>query len=101
MKMLLVADGQLAWTTPAARRWRRSPRTRGANGSIQTLAELQDKLTGQGFLLLNASLVFRKHVAPPSRCPRLAAVPADRAGRRWRASANRRRWSCGARSPSS
>jgi uracil-DNA glycosylase len=31
---------------------------------IQTLAELQDNLIGEGFLLLNASLVFRKHVAP-------------------------------------
>jgi uracil-DNA glycosylase len=33
-------------------------------GSIQTLADLQDNLTAQGFLLLNASLVFRSHVAP-------------------------------------
>ena len=64
MKMLLVADGQLqledtggAAMAPVAAAARR-------NGSIQTLAQLQDNLTVQGFLLLNAALVFRKHVAP-------------------------------------
>jgi len=64
MKMLLVADGQLqadetggSALVPVARRAR-------TNGSIQTLAQLQDKLLGQGFLLLNAALVFRKHVPP-------------------------------------
>ena len=30
----------------------------------QTRAELQHKLLGQGFLLLNAALVFRPHVPP-------------------------------------
>ena len=34
------------------------------NGSIQTLAQLQDNLTRHGFLLLNAALVFRPHVPP-------------------------------------
>lgn len=64
MKMLLVADGQLdaadtggAALAPVAARAL-------AGGAIQTLAELQARLTGQGFLLLNASLVFRAHVAP-------------------------------------
>jgi uracil-DNA glycosylase len=64
MKMLLVADGQLtagdtsgAALAPVAARARE-------NGSIQTLAQLQDNLTHQGFLLLNAALVFRPHVAP-------------------------------------
>jgi uracil-DNA glycosylase len=64
MKMLLVADGQLqpgetagAALTPIAAAAR-------GNGSIQTLAQLQDNLTAQGFLLLNATLVFRPHVAP-------------------------------------
>jgi uracil-DNA glycosylase len=64
MKMLLVADGQLdpndtsgAALAPVAARAR-------ANGSIQTLAELQENLTRNGFLLLNAALVFRPHVAP-------------------------------------
>jgi len=64
MKMLLVADGQLseddtggAALAPVAKRAR-------SDGSIQTLAQLQDNLHGQGFLLLNAALVFRKHVAP-------------------------------------
>jgi uracil-DNA glycosylase len=65
MKMLLVADGQLqpgdtagAALTPIADAARE-------NGSIQTLAQLQDNLTAHGFLLLNAALVFRPHVAPP------------------------------------
>lgn len=65
MKMLLVADGQLdadmtggAAMTPVAARAL-------TNGTVQTLAQLQENLTSHGFLLLNASLVFRKHVAPP------------------------------------
>jgi uracil-DNA glycosylase len=64
MKMLLVADGQLgpadtggAALAPVAAKARQ-------NGSIQTLAQLQDNLTRHGFLLLNASLVFRPHVPP-------------------------------------
>jgi uracil-DNA glycosylase len=64
MKMLLVADGQLspddtggAALAPVVRRLREGD-------AIGTLPELQDKLLGQGFLLLNAALVFRKHVAP-------------------------------------
>jgi uracil-DNA glycosylase len=65
MKMLLVADGQLgagdtggAALAPVAANAR-------CNGSIQTLAQLQDNLTHHGFLLLNAALVFRPHVPPP------------------------------------
>jgi uracil-DNA glycosylase len=64
MKMLLVADGQLqpgetggAALAPVAAQAR-------SNGSIRTLAQLQDNLVAEGFLLLNAALVFRKHVAP-------------------------------------
>ncbi|MES3025584.1 MAG: uracil-DNA glycosylase [Pseudomonadota bacterium] len=64
MKMLLVADGQLdagdtagAAMAPVAQHVR-------ANGAIQTLAQLQENLTGHGFLLLNAALVFRPHVPP-------------------------------------
>ena len=60
MKMLLVADGRLdaADTGGAAI-------ARVSSGElIQTLAQLQDNLTAAGFLLLNASLVFRPHVAP-------------------------------------
>jgi uracil-DNA glycosylase len=65
MKMLLVAGGQLqpgdtggAAMAPVAAAARR-------NGSIQTLAQLHANLTRHGFLLLNAALVFRPHVAPP------------------------------------
>ena len=64
MKMLLVADGRLtagdtggAALAPIAAR-------AASDGSVQTLAQLQANLTAQGFLLLNASLVFRRHVAP-------------------------------------
>ncbi|MBJ7310759.1 uracil-DNA glycosylase [Rugamonas sp. CCM 8940] len=64
MKMLLVADGQLlADNTAGAALAAVAERARGG-AAIQTLAELQAKLIGQGFLLLNASLVFRGHVAP-------------------------------------
>lgn len=64
MKMLLVADGQLdAGDTGAAAMLPVAARAR-AGAAIQTLPELQDKLTRQGFLLLNAALVFRPHVPP-------------------------------------
>jgi uracil-DNA glycosylase len=64
MKMLLVADGKLdasdtggAAMAPVAAQAR-------TDGAIQTLAQLQENLTRQGFLLLNAALVFRAHVPP-------------------------------------
>ena len=66
MKMLLVANGQLdagdtggSAMVPVAQHARSE-----GSGTIQTLAQLQDKLIDHGFLLLNAALVFRKHVAP-------------------------------------
>jgi uracil-DNA glycosylase len=85
MKMLLVADGQLgpgdtggAALSPIAAAARR-------NGSIQTLPQLQENLTRQGFLLLNAALVFRPHVAPVIEArawqPFLQTVLAALAGR--------------------
>lgn len=66
IKMLLVADGQLDLDdTGGAAMAAIALRAQEGNGShIRTLAELQDKLTEQGFLLLNAALVFRAHVAP-------------------------------------
>lgn len=60
MKMLLVADGKL----DAADTGGAAMASVDSGGMIQTLAQLQHNLTGQGFLLLNASLVFRPHVAP-------------------------------------
>lgn len=66
MKMLLVADGQLrqGHTSGAAL----EPVAVVANAPdspwIQTGAALQGKLLDQGFLLLNAALVFRPHVLP-------------------------------------
>lgn len=66
MKMLLVADGQLHLdnTAGAAMAAVASAARSGAGSHILTLADMQRKLTAQGFLLLNASLVFRSHVAP-------------------------------------
>ena len=64
MKMLLVADGQLQPGATGGDALLPVAWQARAGGAIQTLAQLQDKLHGEGFLLLNAALVFRKHVAP-------------------------------------
>lgn len=64
MKMLLVADGRLRLEASGAAALAPIAQAAADDGSIQTLAELQDNLTHHGFLLLNAALVFRKHVAP-------------------------------------
>jgi len=64
MKMLLVADGQLQQDDTGGAAMAPVAAAARSNGSIGTLAQLQDNLTAQGFLLLNAALVFRKHVAP-------------------------------------
>lgn len=66
MKMLMVADGLL---TPEHTRGEAvaavAERAMVANsGFIQTLPDLQENLLRQGFLLLNAALVFRPHVPP-------------------------------------
>ncbi len=66
MKMLLVADGQLDLddTGSGAMAAIALRAQEGSGSHIRTLAELQERLTEQGFLLLNAALVFRHHVAP-------------------------------------
>jgi uracil-DNA glycosylase len=64
MKMLLVADGQLQPDDTGGAAMAPVAAAARGNGWIQTLAQLQDKLTRHGFLLLNAALVFRPHVAP-------------------------------------
>ncbi|MBB5610157.1 uracil-DNA glycosylase [Janthinobacterium sp. S3M3] len=66
MKMLLVADGQLqaGATSGAAMAPVAAAALLPGSGMIQTLPDLQHKLTAQGFLLLNAALVFRSHVPP-------------------------------------
>ncbi len=65
MKMLLVADGQLSvdHTTGEALS-AVADHARASDSTIQTLPELQENLTRQGFLLLNATLVFRTNVPP-------------------------------------
>ncbi|WP_432241084.1 uracil-DNA glycosylase [Herbaspirillum robiniae] len=66
MKMLLVADGalQAGNTSGDALAGISAAARADTQGTIQTLADLQANLEGHGFLLLNASLVFREHVAP-------------------------------------
>ena len=65
MKMLLVADGQLqSGATGGADMAAVAASARGNAAAIQTLPELQANLTAHGFLLLNASLVFRTTVKP-------------------------------------
>lgn len=66
IKMLLVAQGDLdpQHTSGDALAVVAQRALSGADGYIQQLAELQSNLERQGFLLLNATLVFRDHVAP-------------------------------------
>lgn len=66
MKMLLVADAHLRKGHTSGAAMAPVAALANAPGSpwIQTRAELQENLLGQGFLLLNAALVFRAHVPP-------------------------------------
>jgi uracil-DNA glycosylase len=66
IKMLLVADGKLDadQTGIAAMAEFAAKARRPDSGIIATLADLQNNLLQCGFLLLNASLVFREDVAP-------------------------------------
>lgn len=66
MKMLLVADGQLAVekTSGNALAEIASEARAADSNSIQTLAQLQSNLIVNGFLLLNATLVYRAHIPP-------------------------------------
>jgi uracil-DNA glycosylase len=62
---LLVADGQLdVVKTSGDALAPIAAKAMTDSDIIQTLADLQQNLTQQGFLLLNAALVFRPHVAP-------------------------------------
>jgi uracil-DNA glycosylase len=64
MKMLLVADGRLSADNCSSVAMAPIAAAAQSDGTIQTLRELQHNLTEHGFLLLNAALVFRPHVAP-------------------------------------
>ncbi|RZI40971.1 uracil-DNA glycosylase [Herbaspirillum sp. HC18] len=66
MKMLLVADNLLSQDNASGDAMAHISLKARAIGSlfIQTLTELQANLTRHGFLLLNASLVYRPDVAP-------------------------------------
>jgi uracil-DNA glycosylase len=64
MKMLLVAEGKLEADNCAGEALAPVAAAAQHDGSILTLPQLQDNLTTEGFLLLNAALVFRPHVAP-------------------------------------
>ena len=64
MKMLLVADGLLDPADTGAGALAPLAARAAGEGLVATLAELQGNLHHHGFLLLNASLVFRPEVAP-------------------------------------
>jgi uracil-DNA glycosylase len=66
MKLLLVADGSLAADNTGGEAIAKIAVKARAIGSpfIQTLTELQANLTRHGFLLLNATLVYRSDVPP-------------------------------------
>ena len=66
MKMLMVAEGLLSVDATKGEMIAGVSATARANGSgfIQTLPDLQNNLIDEGFLLLNAALVFRSEVAP-------------------------------------
>jgi uracil-DNA glycosylase len=66
MKMLLVADGLLTEESTSGDAMAHVSLKARAIGSpfIPTLTDLQANLTRHGFLLLNATLVYRAHVAP-------------------------------------
>jgi len=66
MKMLMVAEGLLSVDATKGEMIAGVSATARAkdSGFIQTLPDLQNNLTQQGFLLLNAALVFRPEVAP-------------------------------------
>ena len=64
MKMLLVADGRLNPLDTGGSAMAPVAQRASDDGTVQTLAELQENLTAHGFLLLNAALVFRPHVPP-------------------------------------
>jgi uracil-DNA glycosylase len=66
MKMLMVADGLLApeHTSGESVAVVSAQAFSSGSGLIQTLPDLQHNLTAQGFLLLNAALVYRPHVPP-------------------------------------
>lgn len=80
VKMLLVADGLVAPNDTGTTAMARISLRARAIGSpfIQTLPQLQHNLMRHGFLLLNAALVYREHVAPVREArawkPFLAAV---------------------------
>ncbi len=66
MKMLLVADGQLSPSETTGESIRRVSQqvTATESSMIRKLSELQDNLHHNGFLLLNATPVFRPDVTP-------------------------------------
>jgi len=64
MKMLLVAAGHLDADATSGEAMARAAAAARSSAAIRTMAELQDQLIANGFLLLNASLVYRPEVAP-------------------------------------
>src|SRR5450830_1994439 len=65
MKMLLVAGGHVQPDATGGAAMAPVAQAARQGAMIATLDELQANLLDQGFLLLNAALVFRPHVPPP------------------------------------
>ena len=67
VKMLLVADGTIAAEKTGSEAMKKVSAMALSESSayIRTLAEMQDTMLANGFLLLNAALVFRAHVPVP------------------------------------
>lgn len=64
IKMLLVAAGRLQVEATSGAAMAPVAQAAQSDGTIHSLSQLQDNMLHQGFLLLNASLVFRSHVKP-------------------------------------
>lgn len=66
MKMLLLAEGVLTVDNlnPESMAAVSRQAREDASGMIKTMADLHRNFLSKGFLMLNASLVFRSHVAP-------------------------------------
>jgi uracil-DNA glycosylase len=64
MKLLLVTAGHLDADDAHGEAMARAAQAARTSAAIRTMADLQANLIANGFLLLNASLVYRDHVAP-------------------------------------
>lgn len=85
VKMLLVADGMISPDQTGSDTMKEisAIARQEASPFIRTLPEMQETMIANGFLLLNAALVFRPHVAVGKRNKGLATIHADCSCKRW------------------